>query len=110
VRTILPGALVALGRDHPGMELMVTEIDPAGVPDALRTGALDVALVHDYDHVPTEPDPALDTEPLIEETIYLASAGAPLESAGDPIRGYRDASWIVGTPGTLCHTALRASV
>lgn len=103
VRTILPGALVALGRDHPGLELMVTEIDPAAVPDALRSGALDVALVHDYDHVPTEPGPALDTEPLIEETIYLASTGAP-DPTEDPIRGHRDAPWIVGTPGTLCHT------
>jgi DNA-binding transcriptional LysR family regulator len=109
VRTILPAALVALGRDHPGLELMVTEIDPAAVPNALRTGALDIALVHDYDYVPTEPDPALDTEPLVEETIYLASTGAPPEPAEDPIRSYRDASWIVGTPDTLCHTmAVRA--
>src|ERR1700728_877061 len=38
VRTILPAALVALGRDHPGLELMVTELDPAAVPDALRSG------------------------------------------------------------------------
>ena len=34
VRTILPAALVALGRDHPGLELMVSELDPAAVPDA----------------------------------------------------------------------------
>ncbi len=41
--TILPPALVALGRDHPGLELMVSELDPAAVPDALRAGVLDVA-------------------------------------------------------------------
>src|SRR5580692_2466793 len=40
MRTILPAALVAIGRDHPGLELMVTE-------------------------------------PLLEEAIYLASAGPP---------------------------------
>lgn len=109
VRTILPAALVALGRDHPGLELMVTELDPAGVPDALRTGALDVALVHEYDYVPTEPDPALDTESLIEETIYLASAGALLEPGEDPVVHQRDAPWIMASPGTLCHTmAMRA--
>src|SRR6202042_360084 len=83
VRTILPAALVALGRDHPGLELMVTELDPAAVPDALRSGALDVALVHEYDYVPAEPDPALETEPLLEEAIYLASP-APGSSAGNP--------------------------
>ena len=31
-RTILPPALVALGREHPGLELMVTELDPVAVP------------------------------------------------------------------------------
>ena len=109
VRTILPPALVALGRDHPGLELMVTELDPAAVPEALRTGALDVALVHDYDYVPTEPDPALDTEPLIEETIYLASTGEPPAPAEDPILRCRDTFWIMGSPDTLCHTmAVRA--
>jgi DNA-binding transcriptional LysR family regulator len=108
VRTILPAALVALGRDHPGLELMVTELDPAAVPDALRSGALDVALVHEYDYVPAEPDPAMDTEPLLEEAIYLASP-APVEKSGDPIRQHRDAPWIVASPGTLCHVmAVRA--
>jgi DNA-binding transcriptional LysR family regulator len=102
VRTILPAALVALGRDHPGLELMVTELDPAAVPDALRTGRLDVALVHEYDYVPARPDPALETEPLIEETIYLASVGEP-PAGEDPIERHREAPWIMASPGTLCH-------
>jgi len=109
VRTVLPAALVALGRDHPGLELMVTELDPAGVPDALRSGALDVALVHEYDYVPTSPDPALDTEPLLEEAIFVASAGLAPDPGEDPVRGLRDCAWIVGSPGTLCHAmAVRA--
>src|SRR5258708_633652 len=103
VPTILPAALVALGRDHPGLELMVTELDPAAVPHALRSGALDVALVHDYDYVAVRPDPALDTEPLIEEAIYLASSGPPPASAENPVWGHRDAPWIMGSPDTLCH-------
>jgi DNA-binding transcriptional LysR family regulator len=114
MRTILPAALVALGRDHPGLELMVTELDPAAVPDALRSGALDVALVHEYEFVPAPRDPALDTEPLLEEAIYLASAGpAPMvdENTGseDPVGSHRDSPWIMASPGTLCHTmAVRA--
>jgi DNA-binding transcriptional LysR family regulator len=105
---------------------MVTELDPAAVPAALRSGALDVALIHDYDYVPAEPDPALDTEPLLEEAIYLASSGAAgaagaagatgaagaAQAAGpgrDPVWGCRDAPWIVGSPDTLCHAmAVRA--
>ena len=72
VQTLLPPALVALGRDHPALELMVTELDPVAVPGALRDRRLDVALVHDYDLVPVEPDPALDSVPLLDETVFLA--------------------------------------
>ncbi|WP_433579718.1 LysR family transcriptional regulator [Nocardia brasiliensis] len=98
IRTILSPALVALSRDHPGLELMVTEIDPATAPAALRAEALDVALVQEYDYVPVEPDPALDTEPLLEETIYLAAPTA------EPLVAYRETAWIAGIPDTLCYT------
>ncbi|GIJ21127.1 LysR family transcriptional regulator [Micromonospora lutea] len=103
VRTLLLPALVALGRDHPGLDLMVSELDPVAVPDALRDRRLDVALVHDYDIVPVEPDPALDSVPLLDETVYLA-VGAARSLTGDPMRSVRDADWIVGSPGTLCHS------
>lgn len=36
VRTMLPAALVRLGAEHPRLELHVTELDPADVPDAIR--------------------------------------------------------------------------
>ncbi len=104
-RVILPSALVALGRDHPGLELMVTELDPADVPDALHSGALDVALTFVYDYVPATPDPALDREPLLEETVYLATATpTPSIEKQISVADCRDAPWIAGSPGTLCHT------
>lgn len=103
-RTILSPALVALGRDHPGLELMVTELDPVAVPDALRAGTLDVALTFVYDYVPDEHDPALEAEPLLEETIYLATASGRDDTAETGIRDWRDAPWIAGSPDTLCHT------
>ena len=81
VRTILPAALIALGRAHPALDLMVTELDPAAAPNALRCGEVDVALVHEYDCVPGTPEPWLEIEPLLEETVYLASIpGADAES------------------------------
>lgn len=104
VRTLLPTALVALGRDHPALDLMVTELDPVAMPGALRDRRLDVALLHDYDIAPAEPDPTLDTTALLDETVYLAVPGAGADAAGDPIAGARHADWIAGSPGTLCHT------
>ncbi len=103
-RTIVPDALAALTRDHPGLEPMVREIDPAEVADALRCGDLDLALVHTYDFVPSTPEPGLVTAPLFTEPMYLASM-RPVEAAGDlPLLArYGDAPWITATPGTLCH-------
>jgi DNA-binding transcriptional LysR family regulator len=98
VSPILTPAIVALSTDHPGLELMVTELDPASVPDALREERLDVALVQEYDHVPAASDPGLETEPLLEETVHLAALTA------GPLSARREAPWVAGTPGTLCHT------
>ena len=88
VRTVLPAALVALGTEHPRLELHVTELDPAEVPDALRSGLLDIALVHEYDYVPATPDPALSTQPLLTETVFLARAG----DRPGPLRPHHDAA------------------
>jgi DNA-binding transcriptional LysR family regulator len=104
VRTLLPAALVTLGREHPGLELMVTELDPSAVPGELRERRLDVGLLHDYDVAPVEPDPALDTMSILDELVYLA---VPASFAASPIGSVAVASdlpWIVGTPGTLCYT------
>ena len=102
VRTLLAAALVTLGRDHPRLELMVTELDPVAAPEALRERRLDVALVHDYDVMPVEPDGTLDAVPLLDETVFLA-VPAGTGSATDPVGGARQAAWIVGSPGTACH-------
>lgn len=102
VPTLLPAALVALGRDHPALDLMVTELDPVDMPDALRDGRLDVALWHDYDIAPVEADPGVDSVRLLDEKVFLAvPAGGRWDGT---IASARDADWIVGTPGTLCHT------
>ncbi|MFE3582174.1 LysR family transcriptional regulator [Streptomyces vinaceus] len=133
-RAIVPAALVALARRHPGLEPMVSETDPAAVAHALRAGDLDVALVHEYDFVPAPREPGLATQPLYREPMYLAapaqapSAGAVRASASAPapasapgpasgpapdqgavLRAHADDPWITATHGTLCHAmAVRA--
>ncbi|RKR93129.1 DNA-binding transcriptional LysR family regulator [Micromonospora pisi] len=105
VRTLLPSTLVALGRQHPGLELMVTELDPVAVPAALGERQLDVGLLHDYDVVPVKPDPALDAVSLLEETVFLALPDtSPTAEHTNPLSDVRDAAWIMASPGTLCHT------
>jgi DNA-binding transcriptional LysR family regulator len=100
VRTLLPQALVLLGNQHPGLELMVTELDPVDVPEALRERRLDVALVHDYDVMPDSPDGSLDDCPLLEETVFLA---VPAGTVTGGVRSTKEMAWIAGSPGTVCH-------
>jgi DNA-binding transcriptional LysR family regulator len=104
-RTMIPAALAALARQHPGLEPMVSELDPAGVAGALRAGELDVALIHEYDFAVSRPEPGLAAEPLCTEAMFLVSsagqADAPADSA-TAIGGCRDAAWITATPGTTC--------
>lgn len=101
MRTILPAVLARLGTGHPRLELRVTELDPAQVPAALLGGALDVALTHEYDYVPAQPEPGITTQPLLTEQIFLA-ASQPGES-GDPVRASAGLPWIAASPATLCH-------
>jgi DNA-binding transcriptional LysR family regulator len=103
-RILLAPALVELGRAHPRLELMVTEVDPAKAADALRTGELDAALIHDYDVVPIAEHPALESAVVLSEPMYLASASPP-DDAADPVGSFRAAGWVMGQPGTLCRLA-----
>ncbi|MFI5733299.1 LysR family transcriptional regulator [Kribbella sp. NPDC051587] len=98
IPTVVTPAIVALSTENPGLGITVVELDPASVPDALRTEAVDIALVQEYDHVPAAPHPGLHTEPLLEETVYLATRRT------QSLSSLNDAPWIAGTPGTLCHT------
>ena len=66
-------------------------------PQALRDGLADVGLLL----CPFD-DRGLDSEPLLEEPVYLATGqDGPAETS---IQDWRDARWIAGSPDTLCHT------
>jgi DNA-binding transcriptional LysR family regulator len=100
VRTVLPPALVALAGEFPALELLVTELDPAQVPVALRERRLDAGLVHDYDVAPAAADADLDSVALFEEAVHLA---VPSSCTADTVHGLRAEPWILASPGTLCH-------
>ena len=104
LRTVVLPAMLEIGRAEQGLELTVTEVDPAGVPDLLRGGQLDIALVHEYDNVPSAMGPGIEIEPILDEVVYLASSAAPEAADLAVVRSHAGSRWIVGNPGTLCHT------
>jgi DNA-binding transcriptional LysR family regulator len=76
IRALLTPALVTLGERHPALDLLLTELDPADVPQALLDRRLDVGLIQDYDVVPADTDPSLDSVPLLDEAVHLAVPAA----------------------------------
>ena len=115
MRTILPDALVALGREHPELELIVIELDPAAAPTRCARAPSMSRWSTTTTTCRPSPTPR-SNEPLLEEAIYSRlRGGRELRSRGRPgraatrSRGCRDAPWIVGSPDTLCHAmAVRA--
>ncbi|WP_415951600.1 LysR family transcriptional regulator [Streptomyces sp. KLOTTS4A1] len=111
---IVPATLAELARRHPALEPMVQEIDSARVSDGLRSGELDVALVHDYDFVPASPDTTVDLVPLLKEPMYLATGTASGQAARDDtlaelLGPWATAPWITAREGTTGHAmAVRA--
>ncbi|MFC9750953.1 LysR family transcriptional regulator [Streptomyces niveus] len=113
-RALASGLLVSLRRSYPRLEPWVWEVDPADAPDALRAGQLDLALTHYYDsgggddrvHAPPV-EPGIESRAVFTERMRLATpAGSTPPPDDDPVRRWRDANWILPTPGTLCHTSV----
>jgi DNA-binding transcriptional LysR family regulator len=79
---LLPSALAAFRRDHPGIELLLHEDGSRDLQRKLAEGALDFALVVD---ARLGEDPRLATVPLFTEQLVVVSA----RSAPNPF-GHRD--------------------
>lgn len=103
-RVLMPSVLVALGRDHPGLDLLVEEFDPAGAAEAVRAGALDAALTHDYDLLPLPDHAALSSTVVLAEPMCLAAGREPADPA-EPVASFRDDWWVMGRPGNMCRVA-----
>ncbi len=86
--TLVPHAAVTLRREHPGIELRLTEAHPRVALDLLRAGQVDVALIFRYDD--TTPDDIRATH-LFDDPMHLLSL-----EPGQTLEGNRDSDWIEG--------------
>ncbi|PZF82810.1 LysR family transcriptional regulator [Jiangella anatolica] len=120
--TLVPAAAARFAAAHPDVELALTEAEPPAALTALRTGAVDVAVV--FAHGPLE-ERDVTVETLLTEPLYLVTAGgepeygprpagrAPTLRAGTDslaraapaggLAGYADARWIAGCERCRAH-------
>jgi DNA-binding transcriptional LysR family regulator len=106
--TVVPRAIAAFAREHPGVELSLVE---ALSPDAiaqLRAGAVDLAVVTHHAGI----DADVEVVDLVDDELLVAlPAGHPL--AAKPrlrLRDLRDETWIESTNGGGRASLLRAAL
>lgn len=89
IASLVPPAGAMLKRDHPGLEIGITDTHP---PDALelRTGKVELAIIFRYDDVDDEPS-NIRLHHLLDDPMYLL--------ANRRVRGLasqRNAPWVAG--------------
>jgi DNA-binding transcriptional LysR family regulator len=110
--TVVPAAAAWLRAEHPGVELLLAEAEPATALQLLRGGRADVALVFRYlrDGAPSaaskEEEEGARVRLLLDEPVHLISqaAGAePVPSAEAGLAAYAQHRWIAGCERCRAH-------
>ncbi|WP_151482812.1 LysR family transcriptional regulator [Streptomyces albicerus] len=104
-RGLLPGVLADLAKRHPALDTRMSEIDPHLSVDLVAKGAVDVAIVHDWDIAP------LPTPPGVEQAVIGDDLCDLLVPADHPFAARRSVRrtdlknerWICQPPGRVCH-------
>lgn len=102
--TVVPAAFARLARDHPGLDLRLTEAEPPEAIAMVDHGEADLGLVFHYPQ--GAPLPAqLSAQPLMSDPIAIVvRAGHPV--AGDGDLGLVDLAgeqWVAGCPRCRSH-------
>ncbi|MET7135084.1 LysR substrate-binding domain-containing protein [Cellulosimicrobium sp. MI9406] len=81
--TLVPDVVGRLSREHPGLGVGLVEAEPPEALDAVRRGAVDVALVFEHDRSPLDVD-GLRAVPVLAEELFLVRAGSGPHPGTDP--------------------------
>ncbi len=108
---ILPGALTAFARLHPGVDVRLVEAEPDELEPLVGAGSLDLAIVYSYGLVPRErPLPrAVRAIPLLTEPVLAALPAQLARTLPDPVplSLLGEQRWISSREGTAGAESLR---
>ncbi|QAY62647.1 LysR family transcriptional regulator [Xylanimonas allomyrinae] len=100
--TIVPTAIAALVRDHPGLSVGLVEAEPPEAVDALAAGEVDVALVFEHSDVPhaggVEDLARYSVTPVLDEPVHLVRPAADDDGSFPPLAALSESDWIAGCP------------
>jgi len=95
--SLVPGAADVLARQHPGVELGLTDSHPEDAVRLLRAGHVDVALIFRYDDTAPEEDGVRLTH-LLDDPLFLLTNGG-----GTTLGEHRDSPWVAGCERCRSH-------
>ncbi|RVX45496.1 DNA-binding transcriptional LysR family regulator [Nonomuraea polychroma] len=106
VHRLLP-AIAAARTRHPGLHVIVYELEPREAVEALRNGSCDLGISFTYSVIPEDPPPGVSRRLLGVEPILIAlPAHHPAATGEVDLRVLREEQWIAGSQGTTDHEML----
>ncbi|MFJ1455436.1 LysR family transcriptional regulator [Nocardia wallacei] len=92
---LIPDALTALARTHPGIHVRTRELAPEATAAAVRDGALDLSFVLDYSNYPTTWDRGLERTVIAVERVYAAVPAGAVPAASVTLAELAEHPWIL---------------
>ncbi len=92
---LLPDALTALARSHPGILVRTRELAPEATAAAVRDGVLDLSFVLDYSNYPMPWDGGLERTVIAVERLYAAVPAGAVPMTGVTLAELADHPWIL---------------
>src|SRR5947208_10784914 len=90
IGSLVPRAAATLAREHPGLEIGLTDTHPPEALEMLRTGKVEVAIVFRYDDTEDEL-PGVRLHHLLDDPMFLLS-----KRRTRGLASLREATWIAG--------------
>ncbi|MGI5218724.1 LysR substrate-binding domain-containing protein [Nocardia sp. CA-290969] len=92
---LMPDALTALARTHPGITVRTRELAPEATAAAVRDGALDLSFVLDYSNYPMTWDGGLQRAVIAVERIHAAVPSGAVPAASVTLAELSEHPWIL---------------
>ncbi|MEU5898604.1 MULTISPECIES: LysR family transcriptional regulator [Streptomyces] len=104
-RGLMPSVLADLARRHPSLDTRMTEIDPHLSIDLVAKGAVDMAVVHDWDIAPIPTPPGVEQAVIGDDFCDLVVPHDHRLAGRTAVRReeLKSERWITQPPGLVCH-------
>jgi DNA-binding transcriptional LysR family regulator len=97
IGSLVPRAIAALARKHPGLQVSLIDVHPPEGLQMLRSGQIDLAVIFRYAATAPEPE-GIRLHHLLDDPTYLLST-----RRGATLAGLRESTWIAGCERCRSH-------